>query len=185
MENEGNIRADVNNDDDISNGSAHLLSKRMSIGRLRKYLLVLLSIMIAFSLFYLLFVSLPCMKYINSWYCEHFNRRYEFSWALVSLIYDTLWLIVTFRSHVKGLLFFAWLSTILLCIFGVFLIVALLAIFQTMLYFHMIETHIIVASVISVVLCIITLVLQLIIILFSFKLSKLISKSIEKVDDSL
>ena len=46
MENEENVRADVNNDDDISVGSAHLLSKKMSISRLRKYLLVLLSIMI-------------------------------------------------------------------------------------------------------------------------------------------
>ncbi|UJR32899.1 hypothetical protein I4U23_020360 [Adineta vaga] len=180
MENEESVQTVVNNDNITSDYTVHFQqSRKMNIDRLRKILLLLLSIMIMLSLLYLTFVSLPCMKYTNLWFCQYFNRQYEFSWALVSLVYDGLWLFVTYRYYSKGLLLFAWLSTIFLCVFGVFLIVSLLTIFQTMMYFHLIDTHILIASISSIGLCITTLILQLVIVLFSFRLSKLISKNLE------
>ncbi|CAF1094870.1 unnamed protein product [Adineta steineri] len=157
--------------------SLPLISQKPNICRLRKILLTLLLIMFFSSLVYLVFVSLPCMKYANIWFCQNFNHNYEYSWALVSLIYDGLWLLITYRYYSRGLLLFAWLSTIFVCIFGVFLILSLLAIFQTMMYFHMIDTRVLIASISSIVLCIATLILQITLVSFSLRLSKLISKS--------
>ena len=52
---------------------------------------------------YLLFLGISCIPRLHPWLCEHFNDRYEFAWACVSLIFDGFWILVTYQYHARGL----------------------------------------------------------------------------------
>lgn len=103
-----------------TNTSISITPKPTNIDRLRKILLISLSILLVSSIdlliidyllfylktssiFYLIFISFSCLIYIDSWLCQYYKYKYEFIWALISLLYDTLWFATVYRNSARGL----------------------------------------------------------------------------------
>ena len=109
-------------EDTNSSTSIPLHLQTIQIGRLRKRLLLLLSMMFVslallshrpsldfmppfqgFSFVYLLFLGIACVRHLHPWLCEYFNHHYEFVWACVSLIFDGFWILFAYQYYSKGL----------------------------------------------------------------------------------
>lgn len=107
---------------DYTNSSVSHVSPNPNsyIYRIRSRLLILLGIMFVsdfeshiifinilffkgLSFSYLLFLGISCIPGFYPWLCEYFNKRYEFAWACVSLIFDGFWILLTYQYHVRGL----------------------------------------------------------------------------------
>ena len=110
-------------EDTNSSTSIPLHLQTIQIGRLRKRLVLLLSLMFvssvlrtrhslslhfvwllqAFSFVYLLFLGISCIRHLSPWLCQYFNQYYEFVWACLSLIFDGFWIIFAYQYYSKGL----------------------------------------------------------------------------------